>query len=69
MSLDGQERVQAFMKITLAMLPRDLNETFRTQWLPIFKFHEEKLATQPTETFEDDEDQIEQKYRRCLASI
>ena len=57
------------MKLTLAMLPCNLNATFRTQWLPIFKFLEEKLATQSTETFEDDEDEIEQKYRRCLAHL
>jgi hypothetical protein len=32
-SLDGQERVRPFMKLTLAMLPRNLNATFRT---PLF---------------------------------
>jgi hypothetical protein len=55
--------------LTLAMLPGNLNATLRTQWLPIFKLLEEKLATQSTETFEDDEDEIEQKYMRCLAHL
>jgi hypothetical protein len=68
-AFDGQERVRPFMKLTLAMLPRNLNATFRTQWLPIFKFLEEKLVTQSTETFEDAEDEIEQKYMRCLAHL
>jgi hypothetical protein len=69
MSSDGQERVRPFMKLMLAMLSRNLNATFRTQWLPILKFLEEKLATQSKETFEDDEDETEQKYRRCLAHL
>jgi murein DD-endopeptidase MepM/ murein hydrolase activator NlpD len=68
-SSDGQQRVRPFMKLTLAMLPGNLNATFRTQWLPIFKLLEEKLATQSTETFEDDEDEIEQKYMRGLAHL
>ena len=57
------------MKLALAMISRNLNATFRTQWLPIFKFLEEKLVTQATETFEDDEDEIEQKHTRCLAHL
>jgi hypothetical protein len=68
-SSDGQERVRPFMKPTLARLPRNLNAAFRTQWLPIFKFLEEKLATQSTETFEDNEDEIEQKYRGYLTHL
>jgi hypothetical protein len=57
------------MKPRLAMLHGNLNPTFRTQWLPIFKFLEENLSTQSRETFEDDKDEIEQKYRRCLAHL
>ena len=57
------------MQLMLAMLPCKLSAMFSTQWLPVFKFLEEKLASQSTETFEDDEDEIEQKYTRCLAHL
>ena len=57
------------MQLMLAMLPCKLNAMFSTQWLPVFKFLEEKLASQSTETFEDDEDEIEQKQMRCSAHL
>jgi hypothetical protein len=68
-SSDGHERVRPFRKLTLVMLPRNLNAMFRTKWLPIFKYLQEVLAPQSTETFEDDEDEIEQKYQRALAHL
>ena len=68
-SLDGQERVQPFMNLKIAMLPHNLKATFRTHWLPIFKFLAEKLETQSTEAFEDDEVEIEEKYLRCAAHL
>jgi hypothetical protein len=68
-SSDGQERVQPFRKLTLAMLPCNLNAIFRTQWLPIFKCLQEVLTPLSTETFENDEDEIEKKYKRWLAHL
>jgi hypothetical protein len=51
------------------MLPRNLNAIFRTQWLPIFRCLQEVLTPQSTETFENDEDEIEKKYKRSLAHL
>ena len=64
---DGDHVVKPFGKLSIEMLPKNLKQTFKTQWRPIFKF----LEPATKEIFARDfltitEDDIETTHNCCV---
>jgi len=68
-SEDGTQVIRPFRKLTLSLLPKKLNATFKVQWRPIFKYIEEGMKnTVNADILSTDftGDDLEKYYSSCL---
>ena len=67
-SVEGNEVVKAYRLLSPAMLPPSLAKSFRTNWLPIFKYLEPVLGGVPR-NIEVSEEEIEKLLEACMVFL